>query len=82
MDHHVHRAFEPTLPEIHTLVQQHSLRWIDLDKTWSMLLLGEADYQIPGEYHWNNQGNQVLAQAYAQALQQQQSTIFTTSVLP
>jgi len=82
MDHHVYRAFEPTLPAVHTLVQQHSTRWIDLDKTWSRLLLGESEYQIPGEYHWNNQGNQVLAQAYAQALQQQQNTIFTTSAQP
>ena len=82
MDHQVHRAFEPTLPAIHTLVQQHSTRWIDLDKTWSTLLWRESEYQILGEYHWNNQGNQVLAQAYAQALQNQQNTIFTTPVLP
>ena len=79
MDHHVHESFQPSLPPIYRIVQEESQHWIDLDEVWALLLMNESQYQIPGEYHWNVEGNQRLAQSYAQALHSSISTLFSSS---
>lgn len=68
MDHYAHRDFQPELPEIYSLVQSHTSRWIDLEQVWTTLLVQEKEYQIPGEFHWNAAGNQILAEAYSKSL--------------
>ena len=68
MDHHVHEQFEPEVPAIYPLVHEHATRWLDLDETWASLLMDKDVYQIEGEYHWNPEGNQILATAYATVL--------------
>lgn len=68
MDHYAHRDFQPELPAIHSVVQSHASEWIDLEQVWTTLLMQEESYQIPGEFHWNPAGNQILAEAYSKSL--------------
>ncbi len=76
MDRQVYRTFEPTLPPVYALIEKHAKLWLDLEYTWSTLLLRTSEYQIAGEFHWNAEGNRLLAQAYVQALEDKKHQIF------
>lgn len=75
MDHHAYRDFSPELPPVYQVVGQYASDYIDLEGVWSTLLIQEEQYQIPGEFHWNVAGNQLLADSYAKALQERIPTL-------
>ena len=59
---------QPPLPNIHEIVADTTIHVIDLSKTWDYVLRNSDTLEIPGEFHLNPTGNDIVAQAYTKAL--------------
>lgn len=61
-------AHQPPLPNIHEIVADATTHVIDLSSTWDYVLRNSDTLEIPGEFHLNPRGNDIVAQAYATSL--------------